>query len=189
MAISVDRIKNESRGKRGTAKESLYFGVLGSRGNSYGVTLNYDTGHFCECKGMISKVRKYGAVGTLDTRNPQHWCKHINEARSAAAFELRIEARRIRNQTFGIHEPARDPETGKVLDDAPVIPAPVNPRRKAVAATKAKSGDKSHAERLAEIEAERAAILAEMGKVEKAVEALISEHGVEAVADALAKAS
>lgn len=187
--MNVDRMKNESRGRRGTAKESLYFGVLGSGGNNYGVTLNYDSGHFCECKGMISKIRKFGAVGTLDTRNSNHWCKHVNEARSPAAFELRIEARRIRNKTFGVHEAPQDPETGRTVDEGV---APGNNRRRAVAATKAKAGDESAAERLVKIEAEREALLAEINessKANKAVSALISEHGLDAIRELIEKAS
>lgn len=186
--MNVDRMKNEARGRRGTAKESLYFGVLSSTTDkNYGVTLNYDTGHWCECRGMTSKVRKFGAVGTLDGRNSNHWCKHVNEARSPAAFELRIEARRIRNKTFGVHEAPTDPETGRTVDEGPV-----SNRRKAVAATKAKAGDKSAAERLAEIDAEREALLAEINessKASKAVSALISEHGLDAIRKAIEKAS
>ena len=192
MGVQVDRYKNElPKGKkRATAKESLYFAVDGSGGNSYEATLNYDTGHFCSCRGMISKIRKFGAVGTLDPRNPQHFCKHVNEIRSPAAFELRIEARRIRNECFGIHEAPQDPETGRTIEE---VPAPVSNRRKAVAATKAKNGNADAATRLAEIEAEREALLKEIanaqGAVNTAVATLVSEHGVEVVTAALKVAS
>lgn len=192
MGVQVDRYKNESpKGKkRFTAKESLYFSVDGSKGNSYEATLNYDTGHFCSCRGMISKIRKFGAVPELDTRNPQHWCKHIGEVRSPAAFELRVEARRIRNETFGIHEAPQDPETGRTIEE---VPSPVSNRRKAVAHTKAKTGDVDAATRLAEIEAEREALLKEIanahGSVNTAVATLVSEHGVEVVKTALKAAS
>jgi hypothetical protein len=190
MGVQVDRYKNESPGKRGTAKESLYFAVDGSGGNAYEDTLNYDTGHWCTCRGMTSKVRKFGAVGTLDPRNPQHWCKHINEVRSPAAFELRVEARKIRNECFGIHEIPMDPETGRTVDE---VPAPVTNRRKAVAHTKAKHGNTKQADRLAEIEAEREALLkeiaAEQTGINTAVATLVSEHGAEAIAAALKAAS
>jgi hypothetical protein len=190
MGVQVDRYKNESPGKRGTAKESLYFAVDGSGGNAYEDTLNYDTGHWCTCRGMTSKVRKFGAVGTLDPRNPQHWCKHINEVRGPGAFELRVEARRIRNECFGIHEAPADPETGRTIDE---VPAPVTNRRKAVAHTKAKHGNTKQADRLAEIEAEREALLkeiaAEQSGINTTVANLVSEHGAEAIAKALKAAS
>ena len=192
MGVQVDRYKNQSPTgkKRATAKESLYFSVDGSKGNSYENTLNYDTGHWCQCRGMWSKVRKFGAVGTLDTRNPQHWCKHINEVRSPAAFELRVEARRIRNECFGIHEIPADPETGRTIDE---VPAPVSNRKAAVAHTKAQHGNTGAADRLAEIEAEREALLKEIaneqGSVNATLATLVSEHGVEVVADALKAAS
>jgi hypothetical protein len=193
MGVQVDRYKNESPTgkKRATAKESLYFSVdSGSSNTSYEATLNYDTGHFCNCRGMISKIRKFGAVPTLDKRNPQHWCKHVNEVRSPAAFELRVEARRIRNEAFGISEAPRDPETGRVIEE---VPAPASNRKRAVAHTKAKNGNTDPADRLAEIEAEREALLKEIadaqGSVNTAVATLVSEHGVDVVADALKAAS
>ncbi len=192
MGVQVDRFKNETpKGKkRATAKESLYFSVDGSKGDSYEDTLNYDTGHWCTCRGMISKVRKFGAVGGLDTRNPQHWCEHINEVRSPAAFELRVEARKIRNECFGIHEIPMDPETGRTIDE---VPAPATNRRKAVAHTKAQNGNTGAADRLAEIEVEREALLKEIanaqGTVDTTVAALVDEHGVDVVEKALKAAS
>jgi hypothetical protein len=194
MGVQVDRIKNESLGER-TAKESLYFGVDGSK-SPYGVTLNYSTGHFCNqdsgkpCWGMISKIKKYGGVGGLNPRNPIHWCKHVNEARGTAAFELRVEARKIRNECYGIHEVPTDPETGRTIDE---VPAPVSNRKAAVAHTKAKHGDSAQANRLKEIEKEREALLKEIADaqagVNTAVATLVSEHGPEAVAKALKAAS
>ncbi len=187
--ISVNRYKNEARGKRGTAKESLYFEAIGSKSNLYDVTLNYDTGHWCSCRGMTSKVTKFGAVGTLDPRNPQHWCKHVNTTRSPAAFELRIEARRIRNEIFGIHENPSDPETGRTIDE---VPSSGSNRRQAVAATKAKKGNSGAQVRLDEIEREREALLREIAvesPIGKAVASLVSKHGLKAVEDALGKAS
>ncbi len=192
MGVQVDRFKNETPTgkKRATAKESLYFSVDGSGGNSYEDTLNYDTGHWCTCRGMISKVRKFGAVGGLDTRNPQHWCKHIAEVRSPAAFELRVEARRIRNECFGINVAPQDPETGRTIEEVPSHPTN---RRQAVAHTKAKGGNTSAANRLAEIEAEREGLLKEIanaqGSVNTEIASLVSEHGVEVVAAALKSAS
>jgi hypothetical protein len=140
--------------------------------------------------GQISKIRKFGPVPELDTRNPQHWCKHVNEARGPGAFELRVQARKIRNETFGIHEVPADPETGRTIDE---VPAPVSNRKAAVAHTKAIHGDTGAATRLAEIEAEREALLKEIADeqsgINTVVSALVSEHGAEAIAVALKAAS
>ncbi len=188
MGVQVDRMKNQSpKGKkRETAKESLYFAVDASGGGSYEATLNYSSGHFCSCRGMISKIRKFGPVPTLGVRNPQHWCKHVNEVRSPAAFELRVQARKIRNECFGVHETPADPETGRTIDE---VPSPVSNRRAAVAHTKAKHGDTGAATRLAEIEAEREALLkeiaAEQSGINTTVANLVSEHGVDAIKAAL----
>lgn len=55
---------------------SEYFDVSGSGTRSYTVTINYDTGHFCTCRGMISKKGTYGedAGRTQGTS-----CKHVKD--------------------------------------------------------------------------------------------------------------
>lgn len=55
---------------------SQYFNVRGSGTKSYTVTINYDTGHFCSCRGMISKKGTYGedAGRTQGTS-----CKHVKD--------------------------------------------------------------------------------------------------------------
>lgn len=186
MGIRVNRFKNESRGKRGTAKESLYFEADGSTGGSYDVTLNYDTGHFCSCRGMTSKIRKFGAVGTLDPRRDEHWCKHVKLARSPQAKALRLQAREIRNETFGIHESPVDPETGRS------VASETTGRRAAVRHTRAKV--KGARERLAEIEQEREKLEAEIAAEEaagadKALASLIEAHGLDAIKAAVKRAS
>jgi hypothetical protein len=187
MTISVDTIKNQSSGKRGTAKDSLYFNV-GSDSSSatHDVTLNYGTGHFCTCRGMISKIRKFGAVSTLNTHQSlslpptsRHFCKHIHAVRSADP-ELRIEARRLRNEHFGISETPTDPETGRTSGE---MSAPGTGRRAAVRAThekRAARGDEGARERLAEIEAQAAA-LREQIEIEDALENLYKQYGKKAV--------
>lgn len=196
-SLAIDRIKNQSPGKRGTGKESIYFNAgSDSSSSTHDVTLNYDTGHFCSCRGMLSKIRKHGAVGTLNARQPlsvsgpaMHWCKHIKAVRSAPA-DFRIEARKMRNEFFGISETPVDPETGQ--SGAPE--APVG-RRAAIKAThekRAARGDQDAKDRLAAIEAEREALLAEIAaeavttEIRTAVSALVDAHGEDAVKAALA---
>lgn len=55
---------------------SEYFDVAGSGSRSYTVTVNYDTGHFCTCRGMISKKATYreDAGRTQGTS-----CKHVKD--------------------------------------------------------------------------------------------------------------
>lgn len=60
----------------GRSGNSQYFEVKGSGKKPYTVTINYDTGHFCTCRGMISKKGTYGedAGRTQGTS-----CKHIKD--------------------------------------------------------------------------------------------------------------
>lgn len=53
---------------------SEYHGVHGSGKKSYNVTINYGQGHWCDCRGMISKKSRWGedAGKTQGT-----CCKHI----------------------------------------------------------------------------------------------------------------
>jgi hypothetical protein len=55
---------------------SLYFQVKGSGKKPYTITINYDTGHWCTCRGMISKKGTYGedAGRTQGTS-----CKHVKD--------------------------------------------------------------------------------------------------------------
>jgi hypothetical protein len=79
VRVQVDSIRNGHRGR--TSLDSLYFtAATMGRGSvkPYQVTLNYSpaaNGHWCTCKGMISKRRKYGSES--DPNVKQHWCKHI----------------------------------------------------------------------------------------------------------------
>ena len=56
--------------------QSEYFEVKGSGKKPYQVTVNYDTGHFCTCRGMISLKKTYqeDAGRTHGTS-----CKHIKD--------------------------------------------------------------------------------------------------------------
>jgi hypothetical protein len=95
----------------------------------------------------------------------RHFCKHITAVRSADS-SIRIEARRRRNETFGIMESPIDPETG-VSSEAPVE-QPTMGRRAAISAQKSKSA----ADRLAEVESQAAALRAQ-------VKALLHENDPE----------
>ncbi len=126
-SIQVDNRKNA--GSAGT-KDSTYFGA-GSDSSSatHEVTLNYGTGHWCSCRGMIAKKKKFGSVADTHqnvgiAQTSRHYCKHITTVR-AADPSIRIEARRIRNDAFGIMETPTDAETGAT--DAPVVLAPQAP--------------------------------------------------------------
>jgi hypothetical protein len=53
---------------------SDHFEVKGSGKKPYTVTINYDTGHWCTCRGMISKKKLWGD-GTGRTKGTS--CKHV----------------------------------------------------------------------------------------------------------------
>jgi hypothetical protein len=111
----------------------------------------------------------------------RHFCKHITAVRSADS-SIRIEARRRRNETFGIMESPIDPETG-VSSEAPVE-QPTMGRRAAISAQKSKSA----ADRLAEVESQAAALRAQV-EIEDTLAALKAKHGEAAVKAALTEAA
>ena len=189
-SIQIDNRKNA--GSAGT-KDSTYFAAgSDSSSSTYGVTLNYGTGHWCDCRGMIAKKKKFGSVAdpyqnVSITQTSRHYCKHITSVR-AADPAIRIEARRIRNDAFGINEPPVDAETGK-SGEAPVVEAPKAPtgRRAAVKASreaKAARGDGNARERLEKVEIELAAARKQV-ELEDAIAALRESHGEDAVKAAL----
>lgn len=185
-SIAIDNRKNA--GSAGT-KDSTYFAAgSDSSSSTHEVTLNYGTGHWCSCRGMIAKKKKFGSVAnphqaTSVHQTGRHYCKHVTAVRQADP-SIRIEARRIRNDAFGIMETPTDAETG-ATGEAPVI-APKAPtgRRAAIAAQKAKSAP----ERLAEIEAEAEKLRAQV-EIEDAIAALTAKHGEAAVKAALTEAA
>lgn len=186
-SIAIDNRKNA--GSAGT-KDSTYFAAgSDSSSSTHEVTLNYGTGHWCSCRGMIAKKKKFGSVADPHqnvkiTQTSRHYCKHVTAVR-AADPSIRIEARRIRNDAFGIMETPTDAETG-ATGEAPVTAAPKAPtgRRAAIAAQKAKSAP----ERLAEIEAEAEKLRAQV-EIEDAIAALKAKHGEDAVKAALTEAA
>ncbi len=60
----------------GRNAKSEYFEVKGSGKKPYTVTINYDTGHFCTCRGMISMKKTY-----QDDAGRTHGtsCKHVKD--------------------------------------------------------------------------------------------------------------
>ena len=191
-SIAIDNRKNS--GSAGT-KDSTYFAAgSDSSSGTHEVTLNYGTGHWCSCRGMIAKKKKFGSVANPHqnvgiTQTSRHYCKHITSVR-AADPSIRIEARRIRNDAFGIMEPPVDAETGATpapVAQAPKAPAQPTGRRAAVKGSreaKAARGVVSAQERLAKIEVELAAARKQI-ELEDAIAALRESHGEDAVKAAL----
>ena len=171
--------KNDSTqgpsGRRARSADSLYL-LVGGSSDVYDVTVNFESknGHWCQtvagsrCHGNGNgKGRKYGPPQSRDKRNPIEWCKHVQAA--LAATEALAEA---------------SDRTAKAFGQAPVKAAP-----KAEAAPVAKPAPTvtaSARERLAAIEAEKAAIVASLnGKLAD----LFGEFGADAVKAAIADAA
>jgi hypothetical protein len=55
---------------------SQYFDVKGRGKKPYKITINYDTGHFCTCPGMISMKSKWGLTAGK-TKGTS--CKHVKQ--------------------------------------------------------------------------------------------------------------
>ncbi len=79
MAAIINEFKNGTLG-RSSPDSSYYFVASGSSSRTYDVTINSTTGHWCSCKGNISK-RNSARIQSI-RRNPamhSHWCKHVVE--------------------------------------------------------------------------------------------------------------
>ncbi len=109
-------------GRDGSSK---YFEVQGSGKKPYKVTINYNTGHFCSCRGMISKKGSWGedAGKTKGTS-----CKHIG-----------IIINKAFNGDWGTknRDGSRTPQRS-VATSPPSAPPKPSGRRAAVMATRAK---------------------------------------------------
>jgi hypothetical protein len=177
----VDVTRNETRmgdsGRRKRSADSAYLLAGGSR-DTYSVTVNFESGHFCKvdgganCKGnMHGKGQKFGPINARDTRNSNEWCKHVQAV--LANVEQVAEAQEITAQAFG-----KVPATVKVTVKPPVPAFPETVK------------DDPRA-RLAELEAEKAAIVKAIEAEEKtsalrgAVAELVKAHGWETVRDAV----
>lgn len=64
----------------GRSGDSQYFEVKGRGKKPYKVTINYDTGHFCTCRGILAKKKIYGEdTGRTEGTSCKHIIKIINE--------------------------------------------------------------------------------------------------------------
>jgi hypothetical protein len=182
---SVDVTRNESRmgdsGRRKRSENSAYLLAGGSR-DTYSVTVNFETGHFCKvdgganCKGnMHGKGQKFGPINARDTRNSNEWCKHVSAV--LANVEQVAEAQEITAQAFG-----KKTATVTIKPPVPAFEEPTTAEGDARA-------------RLATLEAEAAALRESIASDERidrlrmTVAALIGEHTVAEIAEALKYAS
>ncbi len=156
-------------GRRARSAQSFYLEVGGSK-DTYNVTVNFDSknGHWCETLGGArchgngnGKGQKYGSPQSRDKRNPIEWCKHVQAA--LADVEALGEAQDRTAKAFG-----------RVAESFKPKAEPVAPKADPVVA--------NARERLAAIDAEAAAIRADVGGK---VAALVAEYGPEAVKAAL----
>ena len=168
--------KNDDRmgpsGRRARSAQSFYLLVGGSR-DVYDVTVNFDSknGHWCQtvagarCHGNGNgKGQKYGPPQQRDKRDANQWCKHVQAA--LADSEALAEAMDRTAKAFGqAAKPVAKPEPKPVAKPEPTPTVTANAR-----------------ERLAAIEAEAAAIRADVGGK---VAALVAEFGAEAVKAAI----
>lgn len=180
--VIVDVSRNESQtGDAGTRKRSASscYLLVGGSSETYSVTVNFDSGHFCKldhsgdpCKGnLFGKKKKYGAVNVRDTMYRGAWCKHVQAA--MADTEAIAEAQEITARAFG-----KAPRTPK--------PTPAPTPEPGLAG--------SARERLTALEAEETRLRAEIkatdsAELTKAVEGLVECYGHDAVTVALSKAA
>ena len=177
--------KNDSRmgpsGRKARSANSFFLLVGGSQ-DTYNVTVNFDSknGHWCEtlagsrCHGNGNgKGQKYGPPQQRDKRDPQQWCKHVQAALGDA--EKLAEAQERTAIAFG-------ERTAQVVIK-PAVPAFPEAKPEPV---------KSAADRLAEIDAEKAALEAEIAAEDsaaltEALRPLMEKYGYTAVVERAAK--
>lgn len=119
------------------AANSEHFIVKGSGTKEYRVTINYDTGHWCECRGMISMKSKY-----QDDAGRTHGtsCKHVKNT-------IRDKFNNDWGEKITGGGGARKPASASPVSPPPAPSKPTG-RRAAIAATRAKQ----EARRLAEVQ-------------------------------------
>ncbi len=178
----VDVTRNESRngdsGRRKRSENSAYLLAGGSR-DTYSVTVNFETGHFCKvdgganCKGnMHGKGQKFGPINARDTRNSGAWCKHVQAV--LANVEAVAEAQEITAQAFG-----KVPATVTATVKPPVAAFPETVKDEPTAR-----------ERLATLEAEAAALrdslkADELSELRTVVKGLLDRFEYDEIKDAL----
>lgn len=165
LEVAVDYEKNRrvGTGRSKTSPHSCYLRVGGSR-DVYSVTLNWNRdpklgkGHFCAtehdgkpCPGnTFSMKKRWGAIIDRDRNAPHMYCKHVKGA--LADIEAIAEAQEIRAQAFGT---VATPEP--VIEPKPAPVVAVEPEQV-----------KTAAERLAELDRERAELAEELAAEERA---------------------
>ncbi len=79
MSAIINEFKNGTHG-RTSVDSSYYFVASGSSSRTYEVTINSTSGHWCNCRGNVSKL---GASRRRNiSRNPalhSAWCRHVQE--------------------------------------------------------------------------------------------------------------
>ncbi len=163
---SVDVTRNESvngdSGRRKRSASSAYL-LAGGSSDTYSVTVNFESGHFCKvdggepCKGnLYGKKGKYGAINARNTHEQQAWCKHVQAV--LLNVEQITEAQEITAVAFGKKQ-------ATVTVKAPV-----------------KAFPDSAADRLRVLEAEAATLRESIagekaGELRDAIAALVKVHG------------
>ncbi len=174
--------KNDSAqgpsGKKRRMRSSLYL-LVGGSSDVYDVTVNFEStnGHWCQkesgarCHGNGNgKGQKYGPPQGRDKRNPVEWCKHV--AAALADVEALAEAEERTAAAFG--------ERTATVTVKPAVPA---------------FPETGAADRLAVLNAEREALLAEIAAEEQTANLngkladLFGEFGADAVKAAIADAA
>lgn len=188
----VDVTRNETRmgdsGRRKRSASSAYLLAGGSR-DTYSVTVNFETGHFCKvdgganCKGnMHGKGQKFGPINARDTGDSQAWCKHVQAV--LANVEQVAEAQEITAQAFG-----KVPATATVTVK-PAVPAFETPSPSGIAPQAVQTSR----ERLATLEAEAAALrdslkAEDLSELRTVVKGLLGRFDYDEVLDALKEVS
>lgn len=176
VAVDVESNQNVF-GPAGTRKRkatSCYL-LVGGSANTYKVTISTVGALFCvdhagkPCKGNTwGKAKRYGDVHSRDRNNPIEWCKHVQAA--MADTEAIAEAQDLTAAAFG----------GSTVEAVPVprkAKVKTNPNDVTLALPTV-TVTASARERLAAIEAEKAAIVASLnGKLAD----LLGEFGADAV--------
>lgn len=120
--------------------DSDHFEVTGRGKKPYTVTINYTTGHWCTCRGMISKKTTYGEDSG---RTQGTCCKHIKNI-----IETKFDG--DWGKSTGKGKP-RIPGRGRIppVASTPTTPAQPTGRRAAIMAQRAKREEERFGRRAA----------------------------------------
>jgi hypothetical protein len=117
--------------------DSNHFEVKGNGKKPYTITINYDTGHWCTCRGMISKKKTYGEDSG---RTQGTCCKHI-----ITIIETKFDG------DWGVSGGKGKPRTraAKTVASTPTTPAQPTGRRAAIMAQRARREEEKFGRRAA----------------------------------------